>query len=618
MKTKNSINKSGTTKFGTKKTIIIIVLILAVLGIVGIVVYVVLKNKTHSTPTHNPKTTKPKPTPPPIPPTPTPKPEPPSPDPGTDWLANLYKTLNWANQPINANPNASTVSTAWQQWAKQNSNAILQYYVNYRMNTQGVNCYDASRDFWPTSNIEFNPVYTWEGLVSAVKLWNNIVRLNYNSANKPLGNLTGFCDESDINLRLMTLAAFLGNATVESAYFMVCKESIVLATNPPVNCPGNAGDTTSPKRYNSRYCNNCDNSNPSTYSCEGTPSQPTITCNAATKTCGSCTGCCAGNLCNTGFDKAGCAAHSDYFWCDGPTTTTKQDNFNPAQDPCTGGWPKCEAGEDFPFKFDSISTDPCMTDPHADGSKRDTLDNTKPNCSDWNGNSWQQQQQCYFGRGLIQLTWSCNYYKVQAIFTKMAQLLKSTGAKDSLSTLFISTMEAKFDSDNSGNICAKPDSLCGDYKLNGNQVVYSSNLIKQAIPWLSCIAYWSFGVTKKWTVCYSFEAAYDGIAPSGAGDKPDRLIAYLQLLKVMGVPSKYYQVSYVNKVISNICLSTSIRSTCDTCSSGGSAGYACGTSYSDAMQNCSDKTKSCLHQEDCAKFNIKTQPTNGCYTGCSS
>ncbi len=672
MKSKSHIGH----KFASKKTIIISIFILIVLGVIGGIVYMVVSKTKHNKPTTtittnptttnntipwvtltpatkttttkptttkptttttttkptttttttNPTTTKPK-TPwvtlTPATKTTTTKPITPTvPDIiGIEWLDTLYKKLNWAGQPIKAGSKES-VSVEWQKWAKQNKNAILQYYVNYRMNTQGSNCYESLRNFWPTSGqIEFNPVYTWEGLVAAVKLWNTVVEINAKSSDKPLGNLTGFCDEQDMNLRLMSLASFLANATVESAYFMVCKESTKLATDKTTYCPGNK-ESTGTDRYNPRYCNNCDNADPITYSCKGTGNTGSaIMCDFANGTCNECAGCCASNnLCYTEMGKAECDLNK-WKWCAGTSETKPTSNFNPITDNCTGGWPTCERGESFPFPFPLFSTDPCMSDPHADGSMRDKLDNKTARCSDWNGNKWGEQQQCYFGRGLIQLTWSCNYYKVQTIFTRMVSVLESARVNDSLSKEFIDTMKANFNTNTSTNVCANPDVLCGDYKLNGNNVIYSSSLTKQAIPWLACLAYWSFGVNPTWLKCYSFAAAYAGIAPSGAGAYPDRLKAYLQLLNVMGVPDNYYQITRNNSdEMANICISPEIKASCDSCGGGAGGGgnsgnYVCGITWEEAMKSCGDKSLSCSKIEDCAKFN-KPGETYNCFAGC--
>ena len=434
----------------------------------------------------------------------------------------------------------------------------------------------------------------------------------------------------------MSLAAFLANATVESAYFLVCKESTMLNTNPSTLCPGNSSSTdpTDPARYNSRYCNNCDQAMPQTYSCKGggggaaggicnpkTPDEATV-CNTSgcypiTAGHNTCNASHDGVTWNTWDDKTvtsneACMAE-DYkykYWCPTPTTTnppppsgptTTQPPFDPIKNKCTGGWPVCQISS--PFKLPDISTDPCMSDPQADGTFKNPLDNNNPRCSDWNGNKWDQQQDCYFGRGLVQLTWSCNYYKVQSIFTRMSALFTSTGSTDNILSNFISSMDpSNINKPASCNLCANPDTLCGDYSLNGDKIIYSPDQIKQAIPWLACIAYWSFGVNPTWLNCYSFAASFAGIAPSGAGAYPDRLSAYKNLLNIMKVEPKYYVSSSAN-----VCISTNIKANCTDCGGGGGGGgpgagggpYKCGVTYSASKDDLCKVNLSCTTNEDC-------------------
>ena len=553
------------------------------------------------------------------------------------WINNLYKTLNWSNQLTSSNSGATPVSSEWIQWALSNPNSILQYYVNYRKNTQGNNCSAPGTNFWPTQNpIAMNPVYSWDGLATAIFIWNQAVELNNQSSDKPLGDIAGFCDETDINLRCMSLAAFLANATVESAYFLVCKESSMLNTNPPTNCPGTEG-STGPDRYNSRYCNNCDNASPKTYSCQGggagggvcspTANDKNTVCN--TPGCYStepghynCSASSTGGTWVSWNDtivqtEADCM-NKDYeykYWCPnvtvppaptGPTTT--QPPFNPIQDKCTGGWPVCQISS--PFKLPDISTDPCMSDPQADGSYQNPLDNNKPTCSDWNGNPWDQQQDCYFGRGLVQLTWSCNYYKVQSIYTRMSKLFASSSTNDPTLTNFIASMDPKnIKTSKSCNLCANPDTLCGDYTLQGDTIIYSQDEIKRAIPWLSCIVYWAFGVNPTWLNCYSFAASYAGIAPSGAGAYPDRLKAYQNLLNIMNVDPNYYVNSN-----SNTCLSPTIKSSCNDCSGGGGGGGGGGSGKTGRCSITGNEPDICNNQactfpEDCTATDKMPKPS---------
>jgi predicted chitinase len=500
-----------------------------------------------------------------------------------EWLSNLYKKLNWKGVPANSNAD-KTVPDNWITWAKENPNALLQYYVNWRRSSQQQELY------FPTSNIEFNPAYAWDGLVYAIELWNKAVDVNNSLPNdkKLFPVMEKFCGESDMNARLMNLAAFLANATVESAYFLVCKESTVLNVKYNKNCPGKEGVTTGSNRFNPRYFNNCDQANPMTYSCQG-GSGGNGTCNpkAADGGCSDCpNGCCGGNhVCYDGISKEKCSSYKGTMCTsDKPTTTTAPTKpFDPINDKCTGGWPVCQA-----IPGQEHSNDPCMSDPHADGSNRDQLSNETANCSDWNGNQWNQQQECYFGRGLIQLTWSCNYYKIQYLLNTMVKLLKDDSSQ--LAKQFINSMNADFKSDESCNICANPDILCGDTSYVGDtsEIKYSKNIIKRAIPWLACIIYWcTHADSPKFLKCYSFSVSYSIIAPSGAGNYPGRVSAYKQLLEIMGVNSSYYKVSKNSSgAITNICrVKDENGNTCDCTASSptGNTINICGTNYDNAI-----------------------------------
>ena len=488
----------------------------------------------------------------------------------TTWLSDLYKTLNWANAHTDAN-GSTTVTQEWINLADTLPNSILQYYVNYRRTTQRV----LTPEQWVNNPLLLNPVYSWPGLVAAVSIWNQIVELNNNSKDKPLGNIAGFCNESDLTKRRMTLACFLGNATVESAYFLVCKESTLLAKKSEDGsnlCPGTGTD------FNPRYFDNCDEADPLTYSCQGGgtgggggggvckpsfhftndgPPSPAEFCQNS--------GCFPqdpkhtnASLCNVSSDgttwasydntsvktESDCLKRSDKYkyWCPyhpapppiTPPAPVKP--FDPSTDSCTGGWPTCQfPGSDG--KFISLPTsDPCMTDAYADGSNV-KIPNTPGRCTDWNGNEWPQAQQCYFGRGLIQLSWSCNYYQAQRSLGIMAKLISDCKKDDnSLLCAFKNAVQLPINDVNSINLCANPDNLCGSYKIDQKTgiVTYNSNIINQCIPWLSCIIYWANKVSPSFTKCYSFETSLEGIAPSGSTVKSDRLSATKFLMTLMG------------------------------------------------------------------------------------
>jgi hypothetical protein len=546
-----------------------------------------------------------------------------------DWVMSLYKTLNWDGAPMSDDPKAKPVPSDWINWAKTSPNSILQYYVNYRRTSQGM------LNTWPTTDndIILNPVYAWDGLANAIYIWNKAVDYNNQSSNKPLGNVAYFCNEDDEVKRKMTLAAFLGNATVESAFFLVCKESTHLVDG--TMCPG--GYTSSDPSFNPRYFNNCDQADPMTYSCEGGAGGGSSGggCSPGGKTdmasvC-STVGCYPKdpnkNICNVSNDgttwaswdetiikdKATCDSKLDSYkfayWCpgkssaapSGPTPTSPP--FNPIKDKCTGGWPVCQfPGADG--KFISLPpTDPCMTDPYADGSMRSPLDNSNPTCSDWNGNKWKEQQECYFGRGLIQLTWSCNYYQAQRNLYLMASLISANNS-DPLLQEFKKNVNLPFTDSNSINLCANPDSLCGSYSIQPNaKVIYSNNDIARAIPWLSCIIYWATKCAPAFNKCYSFSAAYQGIAPSGAGNPLIRVTAMRFMMSLMGEnindTSKYVTIYDKDGKVIDFRLNLQ---NCDSAPGpgpkpAGNTGSLCGDGKDWTFNKC--QNQSCVSDADC-------------------
>lgn len=454
-------------------------------------------------------------------------PLPPPSSPAGNWVMNLYKELNWTNAPASAPtdevPVPPIVTNEWINWAMNSPNSIIQYYVNYRRTTQEM------LNTWPVTDAEIviNPIYSWEGLSTAIYIWNTAIAINAKSANPDPLLSNGFCDETDEDLRKMTLAAFLANATVESAYFLVCKESTML-TNGTL-CPGGQqGDPT----FNPRYYNNCDQANPMTYSCQGGPPNPQI---------------------------------------------------NPITQNCTGGWPTCY------IQSTNIATDPCMTYPNGLIESQTPLNNNSPTCSDWNNNPWEQQQECYFGRGLIQLTWSCNYFQVQNLFTRIKTAV--TSSSDPIMQQFVAAQNKSYNDPESINICANPDKLCGNVKFDKNyKVIDYGNLIDQAMPWLTCIIYWSTKIPD-WKKCYSFAASFQGIAPSDSGAYPDRLNAYKFMLNLMQVPTNRYKV--ITDGQGNVCLNTP---DCEKCGGGTTGKYYCGTSWDKP-----DCTKECQTPDDCPK-----------------
>ena len=619
------------SKYNTTTKILIIVSIVIILFLVIFlpIYYLVIKPSSENSSIAQLQPTQPTPTQQ-IPTQPIPIPSPSSntlisPLESKTFVDNLYKNITWANSPTSSLPGNTVVSDKWINWANNSNNSILQYYVNYRRTTQR----KLNPTEWPTTdeNIVLNPVYSWDGLGVAIYIWNSCVELNNNSTDHPLGKqLFGFCNESDLLKRQMTIAAFLGNATVESAYFLVCKESTTLSDKDNTNCPGNGAS------FNPRYFDNCDNGNPMTYSCQGNSGGSGGVCTAKApfsnvSVCNT-TGCSSNNtsLCNVSQDgitwsswdssiikdEAQCneknKTYQNVYWCPknaqpppSPIPTTTQPAFNPTKDNCTGGWPVCQfAGSDGIF-INLPPQDPCMFDPYAEGdsSGQNKLDNNKPTCSDWNGNPWKQQQECYFGRGLIQLTWSCNYYQAQRMLRLMASLLtKSSG--DPVLQQFKNSIEAKPITNSSINLCANPDMLCGNYTIDKttSKITYSNNIIERAIPWLSCIIYWATKCAPAFNTCYSFLAAYQGIAPSGSGEPADRLRAMKFLMTIMGA-----DLTDATKFISTDIDLNLAKYTCGGGGSGGGGQSYCGYA-SDDPRLCKNKNK-CSSDTDCTQKSDK-------------
>ena len=107
-----------------------------------------------------------------------------------------------------------------------------------------------------------NPIYTWEGLAMAAYIWNLGAK---NSTT--LNTLGGFCSENDPVKQKLTLAILLGNATVESANFMLCQESIESVGAGSNNESCSTYSRTGNNNFTARYFNNCDNVDPNDYSC---------------------------------------------------------------------------------------------------------------------------------------------------------------------------------------------------------------------------------------------------------------------------------------------------------------------------------------------------------------
>jgi hypothetical protein len=157
---------------------------------------------------------------------------------------NTTDCINWLN---------SLTSTL----KDSDSCVLMQYPINVKLDrSKGQGGYNKDV-VWNTQN-PVNPVYSWEGLATALYIWNTFA--------KAMG-ISGVCCENDHTKRMLTLAIFLGNATVESANFMVCQESI-LGIGKNSNCKDCSVYSKGGNTFPTRYFNNCDDANPYTYSCQ--------------------------------------------------------------------------------------------------------------------------------------------------------------------------------------------------------------------------------------------------------------------------------------------------------------------------------------------------------------
>ena len=448
-----------------------------------------------------------------------------------DFMGKLPGNLKWAN--IDA---TTKIPKCWDTGYTE-SDAILKYFISWKTGlTSFRNCVDSSISTVDCSDSTFdlNPAYKWQGFQNAVFIWNTAIqRMNEICSQDgvvcdySLGDT--FAMESDSNLQKMTIAAFLANAVIESAYFMVCKESTQLndATNTP--CPGNKDDGT----FNMRYCNNCDNANPANYSCFGGATEQYLAAQdrLRSRTRGYRT------LAGTGFGdtpnprNTACVTGA---WVNHPCSDSASPDslFTPAG--CTAQVDPMDTNSNF-------KTDLCMS--------LWNLKDSDVNCTDWGGFKLNRQQDCYYGRGLIQLTWSGNYGQVQNWVDIVTQVFNYSDDWLKTQPQIIQDF-AK----NAANICVTPDLLCGNatYTDNGQTVVYSDSDVDNVMPWLTSLVYWANYVSPDWTTNYDFYTSMADIAPSGSslydvvgdvttGTTPGRLDSYRILLDLFDTDPKSYQ-----------------------------------------------------------------------------
>lgn len=377
---------------------------------------------------------------------------------------------------------------------------ILQYFVDFKTSLPSFrNCIHESTDC--SKDLHINPIYSWQGLIAATTIWNTgINRWNElcsgdpSTCGKPLNP---FLTESTPMLQKMTLAAFLANAVIESGNFLVCKEGLG-------DCPANQA----------RYCNNCDNADVKNYSCS--PDND-----------GKCT---RGWQCSM----LQCEWMSD----EQKKKTTKR--FLPTA--CT------LVGKNI--QGNQILSDPCMTIYN--------ISNKPSTCTDFKETPIDEQQYCYYGRGLVQLTWSCNYANVQnsleVLYKVFIEDQNWLNKQSDLIKDFVNIYQKQ--GKDSINICKNPDAVCGSYSMNGNEVIYNPSIVFQAMPWITSIEYWTRAVDPIWHKSYSFySSVYEGIKPSGdaiydrigniqKGTTPGRLDAYKIILSASGIlPNPSLQVT---------------------------------------------------------------------------
>lgn len=261
--------------------------------------------------------------------------------------------------------------------------------------------------------------------------------------------------------------------------------------------------------------------------------------------------------------------------------------------PCDGrqkcspnsGWPTCYVNPSLAPEGYSISTDPCLTfpegdlpdmnsqkpypvsgknayfkSPHMFKAPKDNLGNAVQNPTNW-----------FTGRGLAQLTWSCNYMKTQRIIYFLNKGLHnaqhqiandwnvmSSALNLSLGSSAIHTIEQDI---KKINICRNPDSVCGNYTIQvGTPTInYSSSIVDQAIPWLTYIIYWCeiVNTNPSWGKNFDFKTALAGISHVGNNNASKRLAFATLYAYMLGLTDSDFSIqknTRRNSGIENICL----------------------------------------------------------------
>ena len=255
----------------------------------------------------------------------------------------------------------------------------------------------------------------------------------------------------------------------------------------------------------------------------------------------------------------------------------------------------------------SVATDPCLTFPDGDVSEGKTSgNNSYPNGS-WEpahdnlGNPIEKPSEWYFGRGLVQLTWGCNYLKTQVSIKKLLDSIQTQNDTISNDLAIIKT-KINLGSENTAelileklktvSICRNPSILCGNYKTKEGtpEITYSDSIIDQAIPWLACIIYWceNINIKSDWTKNYNYQTALQGIGPSGSADSPKRVAFSLLFAYMMGLDDSNFFTVKSEQGVCDIGLSDMKNKSCTV---GGSKIYKTPSNWNSKMScdNCSSQ-----------------------------
>lgn len=251
-----------------------------------------------------------------------------------------------------------------------------------------------------------------------------------------------------------------------------------------------------------------------------------------------------------------CICDKGYYgpFCDYKDSSCSLDSWKATTNNCGGGWPTCQ-GIPGVSGGANLLTDPCLTFPDGNpnnfvnsdgtpavitpGPNTKSIDtSSKSPCVDNQGNPISNWTKCYFGRGLIQLTWSCNYLKTQVSLYYLSQGLLGKTSPNSTFNSLLTNFQNMYQQGKL-SICRNPNLLCGEYSTTKGipTVTYNSSKIIQAMPWLACVIYWceNINISGDWNKCYSFSSALSGIGPAGSADAPKRIAFSTFFALVLGI-----------------------------------------------------------------------------------